>query len=413
MENIIDIAKKIKNAGGNVYLVGGAIRNELLGQEVKDKDYCVTGISSEMFKKIFPEAYTRGKSFEVFDLYGKEFAMARKEEKIGKGHKAFDIITNEKITIKEDLARRDITINAIAKNVLTGEIIDPYNGMEDIKNKIIKATTEHFKEDPLRVYRVARFAAILGFDVEKETIALMRSLKNELDTLSRERVFTEFSKALSAKKPSVFFNVLKNTDILDIHFKEIYDLIGALQPEKYHPEGDAYNHTMMALDKSAELTDKLEIRFSTLVHDLGKGITPESEYPHHYGHEINGVELVSIFGKRINAPTIWIKCGKTACREHMRGGIFYKMKPGKRVDFIERVDKSYLGLDGLQIVVISDKLSSRNIEQGSIEFAKIGKKCLTEVNGKYVREKYNLEQSKEFGDKLHQERIDWIKREMY
>lgn len=185
-------------------------------------------------------------------------------------------------------------------------------------------------------------------------------------------------------------------------------MIGALQPEKFHPEGDAYNHTMMALDKSVELTDKLEVRFATLVHDLGKGLTPKSEYPHHYGHEINGIELVANFANRIKAPTIWKKCGKTACKEHMRGGIFYKMKPSKKVDFIERVDKSYLGLEGLQVVVYADKMSSRNTDEGSIEFAKIGKKCLDEINGEYISKKYNIESSEKFGEKLHQERVRWM-----
>lgn len=408
MNNIIDIANKINSAGGNLYLVGGALRDELLEKNIKDEDYCVTGINANIFKDLFPEAHTRGNAFEVFDLYGKEFAIARKENKTGNGHKAFDIITDEKITIEEDLARRDITINAIAKEVLTGKIIDPFNGRNDIRNKIIKATTEHFKEDPLRVYRVARFAAVLNFEVEKNTLNLMNSLKDELNFLSKERVFVEFSKALASNKPSIFFNILRQANVLEIHFKEIYDLIGALQPEKFHPEGDAYNHTMMALDKSVELTDKLEVRFATLVHDLGKGLTPKSEYPHHYGHEINGVELIANFANRIKAPTIWKKCGKTACKEHMRGGIFYKMKPSKKVDFIERVDKSYLGLEGLQIVVYADKMSSRNTDEGSIEFAKIGKKCLEEINGEYISKKYNIEPSEKFGEKLHQERVRWM-----
>lgn len=208
MNNIIDIANKIKSAGGNLYLVGGALRDELLGKNIKDEDYCVTGINANKFKELFQEAHIRGKMFEVFDLYGKEFAIARKENKTGNGHKAFDIITDEKITIEEDLARRDITINAIAKEVLTGKIIDPFNGRNDIRNKIIKATTERFKEDPLRVYRVARFAAVLNFEVEKNTLNLMNSLKDELNFLSKERVFVEFSKALASNKPSIFLNIL-------------------------------------------------------------------------------------------------------------------------------------------------------------------------------------------------------------
>lgn len=416
MQDIRLIANKIKECGGNLYLVGGAIRDELLGKTTHDEDYCVTGITVDEFQKIFPEAHIRGKSFAVFEMDGKEFAIARTESKQGVGHKEFEIKTSPQITIEQDLARRDITINAIAKDVLTGEIIDPFNGQQDLKNKIIKATTEHFKEDPLRVYRVARFSAQLGFEVEKETINQMKELKDEINSLSSERIFAELSKALNTKKPSIFFNVLRNADVLDIHFKEIKDLIGAEQPPKYHPEGDAYNHTMLVLDMAAELTEhleqnrKLEIRFSALVHDLGKGITPKEEYPHHYGHENSGAELVVKFGNKIKAPNNWVKCGKTACREHMRGGIFYKMKPSTKVEFIERVDKSLLGLDGLQIVVICDKTSGgRPSNNDDISFQNIGKKCLNEINGEYIKNKYGLNPGIQFGNKLHEERIRWMK----
>ena len=416
MQDIKLIANKIKEAGGKLYLVGGAVRDELLGKTTHDEDYCITGIRAEEFQKIFPEAYIRGKSFAVFDIEGKEFAIARTESKQGIGHKEFEIKTDPEITIEQDLARRDITINAIAKEVLTQKIIDPFNGREDLKNKVIKATTEHFKEDPLRVYRVARFAAQLGFEVDKKTIKQMNELKNELESLSKERVFTELSKALNTEKPSIFFDVLRKAEVLDVHFKEIKDLIGAEQPPKCHPEGDAYNHTMLVLDMSADLTKnleenrKLEIRFSALVHDLGKGVTPKEQYPHHYGHDISGVDLVAKFGNNIKAPNNWIKCGKTACREHMRGGIFYKMKPSTKVEFIERVNRSLLGLDGLQIVVISDKTSGgRENNKDDISFEDVGKKCLSEIDGEFIQKKYGLNPGIEFGNKLHEERIKWTK----
>ena len=218
---IKEIANLIEKSGGRLYLVGGAVRDSLLNKPVYDKDYCVVGLEKNKFVELFPNAIPRGKSFEVFDLEGCEFALARTEKKTGKGHKNFEITTNKNITIEEDLKRRDITINAIAKDVLTKEIIDPFNGVEDIKNKIIRAVGESFLEDPLRVYRVARFASQLDFEVEKNTINLMNKLKDELITLSKERVFVEFKKALSTNKPSRFFNVLKEADILDVHFKEI------------------------------------------------------------------------------------------------------------------------------------------------------------------------------------------------
>lgn len=316
---ILEIAKKIENSGGKLYIVGGAIRDKILGKENKDEDYCVTGITKEEFIKIFPESKFRGKFFEVFVLENKEFAMARTEEKTGIGHKEFTIKTSKNITIEEDLKRRDITVNAIAQDVLTGKIIDPYNGIQDLKEKKIRAVSKAFKEDPLRVYRVARFAAELEFEVEENTLKMMNSLRDELLSLSKERVFEELRKALKANRPSIFFEVIKKANVLDIHFKEIYDLIGALQPEKYHPEGDSYNHTMITLDNSAKITKDEKIRFASLVHDLGKGRTPKEMYPHHYGHEKRGIEPLRELSSRLGLPKEWKEYGMTAIKEHMKG----------------------------------------------------------------------------------------------
>ena len=300
--SIVEIAKLIKQNGGETYLVGGAVRDAILNKKISDEDYCVTGLTEEKFIEIFPQARTQGKSFNVFVLEGKEFALARKETKIGKGHKEFKIESDANITIEEDLERRDITINSIAQNVLTKEIIDPFNGQTDLENRIINITSSKFVEDPLRVYRVARIAAVLDFKVSKKTLNTMNKLKEELNTLSKERVFTEFKKALEASTPSIFFDVLKEADVLDVHFKEIYDLIGAIQPIKYHPEGDSYNHTMLALDNSAKITKDVKIRFCTLVHDLGKGRTPKEMYPHHYNHDQRGVEPLRELCKRLRLP---------------------------------------------------------------------------------------------------------------
>lgn len=315
---IEQIAKLIEKNGGRLYLVGGAIRNSLLNRPIFDEDYCVVGLEKKEFLKLFPNAHIRGKSFEVFDLEGNEFALARTEKKIGIGHKEFEIITSKSITIEEDLKRRDITINSIAQDVLTKEVIDPYGGVEDIKNGIIKATSDKFLEDPLRVYRVARFASQFDFKVDHNTIKMMNSLREELKTLSKERVFCEFRKALDTNKPSKFFNVLREANVLDIHFKEIYDLIGSLQPLEYHPEGDSYNHTMITVDNSVELTNDLLIRYATLVHDLGKGLTPKEMYPHHHGHAEKGVVPVRNLSNRIGVPTSWKKAGITSTKEHMK-----------------------------------------------------------------------------------------------
>lgn len=366
-------------------------------------------MTQEQFLKLFPRSKIIGKAFPVFELEGKEFALARTEKKVDKGHKGFEVITKKQITIEEDLKRRDITINSIAQKVLTKELIDPYKGIRDLQNGIIKATSKAFLEDPLRVYRVARFAAQLDFKVEEDTIKLINSLKEELKYLSKERVFVEFKKALNTQKPSIFFDVLRKSQLLQVHFKPVYDLIGALQPEKYHPEGDAYNHTMLCLDNSVLFTKELEVRYSVLVHDFGKGTTRKEEYPHHYGHETRGADIVKKFSKDMCVPKAWERCGITSCLEHMRGGIFYKMKPSKKVDFIERVNKSYLGLHGLQVVVNCDKMRNNSIQDEQYQFEKVGKMCLEQVNANKVSKKYGIEEGIRLGNKIHEERINWIK----
>ena len=433
-----EIAKKIKQAGGTLYLVGGAIRNRLLNLPITEEDYCVTGLSKEQFQKLFPEAKIQGKEFPVFILKQTEIALARKERKTGKGHKEFEFLTNPEITIEEDLARRDLSINSIAQNVLTGEVIDPFHGREDIEKRILRKTTDAFAEDPLRVYRVARFMATLyqnfdlaerenknningiknenqpitSFIIAPDTLKAMEQLKAELPTLSKERVFAEFRKALASPKPSLFFEALKQANVLEVHFPEVVNLIGKMQPEKYHPEGDSHCHTMIVVDNSAKLTDNLAIRFSCLVHDLGKGVTPKEMLPHHYGHDEKGVELVQSLGNRIGVPNAWIKCGKTAARWHMKGGIFERMTPKKQVEFIETIGKSMLGLEGLKIVVACDK--NRNLEDiqttfNQIRFDTVGKQCLATISGQTIMKKYPNLKGKVFGKKLHEERINWIK----
>lgn len=407
---IIEIAEKIKAKGGNLYLVGGAIRDKLLGRKVHDEDYCVEGITSEEFQNLFPKAHFRGKSFGVFDIDGKEFALARIETKNGMGHKEFEIQTGKNISILEDLSRRDITINSMAEDVLTNKLIDPFNGKEDIEQGILRATTQKFKEDPLRVYRVARFSAELGFTIEKNTLQLMNSLKEELSTLSKERVFVEFRKALATNKPSNFFESLRKAEVLEVHFKEIAQLIGSLQPQEYHPEGDSYNHTMLAVDKSTQLTNRLEVRYGVLTHDLGKGVTPKEMQPHHYGHDKAGVPLVQEISKRLGVPNLWRKCAVLSASEHMRAGIFEKMRIEKQVDLLEKLAKSPLGLEGMEIVVICDKGASGENSSCLREvfyFADLGKRMLEEVNGKTV----NLEnkQGKEIEETIKKARINWMK----
>ena len=409
MENIKNIANKINENGGRLYLVGGAVRDKLFNLEKNDEDYCVVGLDFRKFEELFPNAIKRGKSFFVYDIDGREFAMARSEYKIGKKHTDFKITSNSNITIEQDLVRRDITINSIAEDVLTGEIIDPFNGISDFKNGVIKATSSNFKDDPLRAYRAARFASKFNFDVDENTIKMISELKSELKYLSPERVFEEFRKAINSNYPVRFFEVLKKANILEVHFEELYKLIGAIQPIDHHPEGDAYNHTMFAFKMACSITKDEKIRFSALVHDLGKGLTPKEEYPHHYGHDIKGVDEVKKFGKRLRMPKSWIKSGVTSVAEHMKGGIFYRMTPNKQIDFLERISKTDLGLKGLEIVVESDK-NCRGLEKRKVEFADLGEDIINKIDGKYVMNLYpNLKPGLNLKERIHEERIKYLK----
>ena len=396
--NLKSVAEKIIFAGGRLYYVGGYVRDELMEIESKDIDFCVVGLTSENFKNMFPNAFIKGAFFPVFQLDNHDFAFARKEAKVGPGHKNFTFET-ENITIHDDLARRDFTINSIAKDVLTGEIIDPFNGQKDIENKIIRATSSHFSEDPLRVYRGAQFATRFNFRIDNDTKKLMKSMESELYSLSSERVFTELRKALNSDTPSTFFNLLRELDLLKVHFKEIEDLIDVPQPIKYHPEGDVYNHSMIALDLAAKLTTDEKIRFASLTHDLGKAKTPKEILPHHYDHEKNGIAPLKELCKRLNVPNSWEKLAKVSVKEHMRAGLYNKMSIPKKVDFLERNEKY---LYELEIIATSDK-GPRSNEK--ISFFEIGKRMLSAVNGKNI----DLPNNESAKGILHQKRIEWLK----
>lgn len=407
---IYKVAEEIKSHGGRLYLVGGTVRDIIRGYEPKDIDLCVTGLSPQQFHSIFPSAEITGKDFSVFRMFGWEFAFARKERKIGEGYKGFEIFTSPDITIEDDLIRRDITINSIAIDVLTQQIIDPVGGIEDIKKQIIRATSEAFSEDPLRVYRVARFGAELNYTVEPRTIKLMTKLKSELYTLSPERVFCELRKALYTLIPSQFFRILKQAEVLEVHFPEIANLIGVEQPLKYHPEGDAFEHTMIVLDKTAQATKDMPqefsemVRFAGLVHDIGKGITPPSLWPKHYGHEKAGIPLVKQMGERLKLPSNWIKAGKFAAEEHMRAGRFYEMTPSKKVKFLEKAAKNILGVKGIEIITQADGKNVRFTELAEEMFAKI--------NGKTLGLENLPEKGPKVGQLIHQARVKWLQKKL-
>jgi tRNA nucleotidyltransferase (CCA-adding enzyme) len=289
-----------------IYLVGGAVRDTLLKQTVVDKDYVVVGSSVE---EMLTLGYQQvGKDFPVF-LHPKtqqEYALARTERKTGKGYQGFSCDANKDVTLVEDLLRRDLTINAIAQDE-HGTLTDPFHGIADINAKILRHVSDAFVEDPLRVLRVARFAARfhhLGFTIAPETLQLMTDIANsgELDHLTPERVWQECDKALSSQSPQVFFNVLKQCQALTVLFPEIDALFGVPQPEKWHPEIDTGIHTLMVLEQTSLLSDNKAVRFAALVHDLGKALTPKQDWPKHYGHGQKGLPVIKKLCERIRVP---------------------------------------------------------------------------------------------------------------
>jgi tRNA nucleotidyltransferase (CCA-adding enzyme) len=289
-----------------IYLVGGAVRDKLLGLPVIEKDWVVIGETPEsMVKQGFRPV---GKDFPVF-LHPQshdEYALARTERKTAPGYKGFTVHASPEVSLEQDLIRRDLTINAIAMTP-QGQLIDPYGGQQDIENRIFRHISPAFAEDPVRILRIARFAARyghLGFTLAEETRELMQSMVSagEVDYLVPERVWAELFKALKEQSPSAFFYTLKNCTALEKIFPEISCLFGVPQPEKHHPEIDTGLHSMLCLDQAAQLSTSPEVRFAALVHDLGKGITPKENWPHHYGHEKIGLPILEKLCARLRVP---------------------------------------------------------------------------------------------------------------
>jgi tRNA nucleotidyltransferase (CCA-adding enzyme) len=300
-----------------VYEVGGAVRDALLGLPVQDHDYVVVGSSAEdMVAQGFRPV---GQDFPVFlhpDTH-EEYALARTERKTAKGYKGFQVYAAPDVTLEQDLARRDLTINAMARSD-SGELTDPFGGAKDLQAGVLRHVSEAFSEDPVRILRVARFAARFGFSVATETLQLMRdmSANGEVDALVPERVWQELSRGLMENKPSRMFDVLRDCGALKKILPEIDRLFGVPQPAEHHPEIDTGVHVMMVVDYAAVQNYSLEVRFAALVHDLGKGVTPKEHWPKHHGHEAKSVELVKQLCARIKIPNDCRALALLAARYH-------------------------------------------------------------------------------------------------
>lgn len=289
-----------------IYKVGGAVRDRLLGRPVTEVDWVVVGATAEeMLEQGFKPV---GADFPVFlhPQSGEEYALARTERKSGRGYGGFTFFATPDVSLEEDLIRRDLTVNAIAEDE-HGTLVDPYGGRRDLEQRILRHVSPAFAEDPLRVLRVARFAARyapLGFSVATETIALMREIaeSGELDALTAERSWKEISRALMEPRPDVFIQVLRDCGALQAWMPELDALFGVPQPEHHHPEVDSGLHVLAVLQQCAEHDQPLAVRWACLLHDLGKGETPEEEWPRHIAHEQRGLKLIQQVNERCKAP---------------------------------------------------------------------------------------------------------------
>ncbi|HDL5123085.1 TPA: multifunctional CCA addition/repair protein [Mannheimia haemolytica] len=295
----------------DIYLVGGAVRDQLLGLPVKDRDFLVVGATAE---QLLAQGFQQvGADFPVFlhPETKEEYALARQERKNGNGYNGFICDFSPNVTLEQDLIRRDLTINAIAQDE-NSTLFDPYGGVQDLENRLLRHVSPAFSEDPLRVLRIARFAArfhSFGFTIAPETLKLMREMvqSGELKHLTAERVWLETQKAFETDNPHVYFDILRLIGALKVLFPELDRLFGVPQPPQHHPEIDSGKHTLMVLQQAKRLAKKAEnptaLLFAALCHDLGKGLTPADILPHHYGHEVKGIQPTRELANRLKIPT--------------------------------------------------------------------------------------------------------------
>ena len=324
------------------YLVGGAVRDRLLGLEPNTRDHVVVGVSE---REMLDAGYKRvGRDFPVFlhPETAEEYALARTERKTGPGYRGFVVHAEPGVTLEQDLERRDLTINAIAEDA-SGELIDPYGGVRDLEARVLRHVSPAFAEDPVRILRVARFAARFhrfGFKVADETRELMRRMvaDGEVDALVPERVWQETLKALTTDHPHVFIEVLRDCGALARIFPEIDRLFGVPQPPQHHPEVDSGLHTLLAMREAAKLSPDPEVRFAAMVHDLGKGTTPTDLLPKHHGHEQRGAKLVGGLCRRLRVPRDFASLAERVARYHLHCHRALELKPKTVHELLEALD---------------------------------------------------------------------------
>lgn len=331
----------------DIYLVGGAVRDSLLGlnesdRPQSDRDWVVVGATVQ---EMLDQGYLQvGKDFPVFlhPRSKEEYALARTERKTAPGYTGFAFNADASVTLEQDLRRRDLTINAIAQDE-DGNLVDPYGGRNDIEKRILRHVSNAFIEDPLRVLRVARFAARfahLGFRVAEETMALLKTISasGELDHLVAERVWQEIEKALQEKTPTVFFEILRECGALAVILPEVDILFGVPQPEQYHPEIDTGTHVMLCLEQATLLSADPVVRFATLVHDVGKGVTPKDNWPHHYQHAQLGVAEIRRLCTRLRVPKKYSAIAQLVCAYHTQCHRVEELRASTTLKLLESLD---------------------------------------------------------------------------
>lgn len=331
----------------HVYLVGGAVRDQLLNLPVKDRDWVIVGATPQTLLDLGYQQV--GKDFPVFlhPQSKEEYALARTERKSGQGYTGFICDFSADITLEQDLIRRDLTINAMAQD-LQGNLYDPYHGADDLRQRILRHVSPAFVEDPLRVLRVARFAARyhhLGFTIAPETLQLMQTLtqQGELQHLTAERVWAETEKALNEKNPEIYFETLRQVGALAVLFPELDALYGVPNPAKYHPEIDSFVHTMMVLQQATLLSEQVDchksaVRFAAICHDLGKARTPKSNWPHHHGHEKLGITPTRNLCKRLKVPSYYQQLAELTCEYHTHIHKIVELRPETVVKLFNTFD---------------------------------------------------------------------------
>lgn len=402
-----------------IYLVGGAVRDSLLGLPLKEKDWVVVGgTPEEMTQRGFLPV---GKDFPVFlhPETHEEYALARTERKTGKGYKGFLFHASPAVTLEEDLRRRDLTVNAMAQTK-NGQLIDPFGGKKDLEKRILRHVSPAFVEDPVRCLRVARFAARfshLGFKIAEETEALMQKMvaSGEVNALVPERVWKELECGLSEQHPHVFFQVLKNCGALKVLFPEIDSLFGVPNPLKHHPEIDTGVHTLLVLEQAAPLTQDPKVRFAALLHDLGKALTPSAAWPKHYAHETLGLNPIRALCTRTKAPKAYLELALLVAKYHLICHQVEKLKPTTLHDFLMKLDvlRRPHRFFGFLIACEADARGRWGFEEAPYPQRAFLKKAY-----EVIRKVGSIDTSKklsgsEYGEQLRRLRIQALKKELY